>query len=146
MEKKAQLTADQLRDVDAYLGKLVHAKAGKDDEKICPACHQPIIKRDGLTHRMLVVTGRSTGVYLPVREGETIVIGRGSKCDVRLEDGAASRQHAEIKGKQKSCLIRDLSSANGTYVNGKRVETKEIADGDVVQIGATRIIFYIQED
>ena len=151
MEKKGQLTSDQLREVDSYLGKLVHGEEvlqGRAEEsvEVCPTCQQPIAKPDGVTHSMLIVTGKTTGVYLSVADGQVLVVGRGKNCDVRLEDGEASRKHAEIRGQERFCIVRDQGSANGTFVNGKRVESKQLSDGDVVLIGGTRIIFYLHKD
>ena len=145
MEKKGQLTADQLREVDAYLGKLVQTQEGAE-ERICPTCRQVLRTEGAVTHKMLIVTGKTTGVYVTVPEDRTLIVGRGSTCDVRLEDGAASRKHAEIRGQAEFCVVRDLSSANGTFVNGNRIESKQLSDGDVVLIGATRIIFYMHQD
>jgi len=145
MANKAQLNPNQLRDVDDYLGKLVHTQP-EADEELCPTCQQPVVKQNGVVHRLLVVTGKTTGVYVPLPEGKVMTIGRGSACDLRLEDASASRQHAQVRGQEKFCVVRDLDSANGTLVNGKPVESKQLADGDVVQIGATRIIFYVQKD
>ena len=141
MAEKAKLSPEQLKDVDRYLGKLIHSKRGEDEVQICPTCKQPIVKEDGAAYRLLIVTGKNTGVYFSVREGKPIIVGRGSRCDIRLEDPLASRIHAELKGLSKFCVITDLNSANGTFVNGKRVQSKQLSNGDVIQIGSTRIIF-----
>ena len=138
---KNPLSSDQLKEVDQYLGKLVHAQ---EDEgpKICPACLQPIVEQQGGPgHALLVVTGKSSGVYISLTPGKVCVIGRGTATDIRLEDGLASRKHAAISGHDGFSVINDLGSANGTYVNGNPVKSKQLGKGDVITIGGTRLIF-----
>ncbi|MFN7955269.1 MAG: FHA domain-containing protein [bacterium] len=96
-----------------------------------------------------------TKIYLDVIEGEDqdrsyefsrerVVLGRGD-ANVVLKDAKVSRRHAEIEliGGYTP-ILRDLTSANGTYVNGKRVEESvELKDGDRVRVGDTVIKFSI---
>jgi hypothetical protein len=69
------------------------------------------------------------------------MLGRGSDCDIRIEDPGASRRHAEIRlvpiGRQVSIQIVDLGSTNGTRVDGERVDAAELHDGSKVTIGNT---------
>ena len=58
-----------------------------------------------------------------------------------LADRACSRHHAEIHRRGARFILRDLASANGTYVNGKRVVETSLEDGDELQIGATLFRF-----
>jgi hypothetical protein len=67
-------------------------------------------------------------------------LGRGSDTDIRIEDPGASRNHCEIVLGQP-VIIRDLSSTNGTFINGERISQIEIADGTVVMIGSTQLVF-----
>ena len=112
-----------------------------ENVQVCPTCQQVVPKEGGAVHRLLIVTGRTTGIYWPVLEGQVLTIGRGRAAEIRLRDGLTSRQHAEVIGQAESCVIRDLMSANGTFVNGKPVSTKTLAEGDVITIGDTRVIF-----
>ena len=70
-----------------------------------------------------------------------ISLGRGSTCDVVLADKKASRKHAVIKRAGAAFVIRDLGSANGTYVAGELIAEKELQGGDLVRIGDTEFIF-----
>ncbi|MCA9278464.1 MAG: FHA domain-containing protein [Phycisphaeraceae bacterium] len=65
------------------------------------------------------------------------VIGREKGCDVRIPAGAVSRKHCEINfdEDEDEITIKDLGSANGTYVNGERVEQMELSPGDVIVVG-----------
>jgi pSer/pThr/pTyr-binding forkhead associated (FHA) protein len=64
-----------------------------------------------------------------------VVIGRGSECDIVLENPGISRQHAEILRAESSFVIKDLGSANGTLLNKSRVAEAELGETDVLQIG-----------
>ncbi|MDR3607444.1 MAG: FHA domain-containing protein [Oligoflexia bacterium] len=72
---------------------------------------------------------------------DEISIGRGKDCDVVLADKRASRKNSVISRSGMNFLIRDLSSSNGTYVNGERVEEKDLSDKDRVTIGDTEFVF-----
>ena len=63
-----------------------------------------------------------------------IVIGRAESADLRLEDATVSKQHAAIEVVGNDHILRDLGSANGTLVNGARVERHLLQHGDVVTI------------
>ncbi len=67
-------------------------------------------------------------------------LGRGSDTDIRIEDPGASRNHCEVVLGQP-VLVRDLSSTNGTYVNGQRISQVEVTDGTTITIGSTQLVF-----
>jgi len=73
---------------------------------------------------------------LPIGTSQ-LVLGRDNACDVVVPGREASRRHAEISvdAERLVCVIRDLKSLNGTFVNGRLVTRKELAAGDVVRIG-----------
>jgi len=49
------------------------------------------------------------------------VIGRGVEADIRIDTPLISRAHARLTIKERECLIEDLDSANGTFINGERI-------------------------
>ena len=69
-----------------------------------------------------------------------VTIGRSSKNDICIGDPFVSRLHAELKRQGTQVLLRDAGSANGTYLNGRRV-TAPIAlrPGDRIRVGETEI-------
>jgi serine/threonine protein kinase len=72
-------------------------------------------------------------------------IGRGAESDIQLSDPASSRFHSEIYCSANEWHIRDLNSANGTYVNGQRVlDSVKLLDGDVITIGKQEMRFVAQ--
>jgi hypothetical protein len=75
---------------------------------------------------------------IPV-DREMITIGRLSECDIVIDDTGASRRHAQIKTTGGVSTLTDLGSTNGTKVNGRDVQSAELADGDRITVGATQI-------
>ncbi len=72
------------------------------------------------------------------------VVGRGQDADFRLPDTGVSRRHLEITWDGQSAMLADLGSTNGTTVNGTPVQTWQLADGDVVRIGHSSLVFRTQ--
>jgi hypothetical protein len=68
------------------------------------------------------------------------VIGRGEEADVQLTDTGVSRRHAEVRLVGDTVEVHDLGSTNGTWVNGRRVETASLRDGDRVTVGTTDLV------
>ena len=70
--------------------------------------------------------------------GQELVIGRGDKCHIILDDSYVSQVHARIFPRGGSVVVEDLGSTNGTYLNRKRVSApSELQRGDKVKIGRT---------
>jgi serine/threonine protein kinase len=78
--------------------------------------------------------------------GDNIMVGRDRSCAVVLSHPAVSRRHAKITLSGTTCLLEDLKSANGTYVNNTRVERATIKPGDVVRFGADPSCSYVLRD
>jgi hypothetical protein len=62
-------------------------------------------------------------------------IGRSSGCDVVLTDISVSRRHARLILRDGAWVLHDLSSTNGTYLNGHRVSRCQLRPGDRVALG-----------
>jgi hypothetical protein len=68
--------------------------------------------------------------------GETILtVGRLSECTLVVDDPNVSRRHAEVRPQGSGFRVVDLSSTNGTRVNGEKVAERQLADGDRIEIG-----------
>jgi pSer/pThr/pTyr-binding forkhead associated (FHA) protein len=78
-----------------------------------------------------------------IESGKT-VIGRKEDCGLRIPLGEISRKHAILMVDDKTVTLRDLGSANGTYVNNKRVTEQELQAGDHIVIGP--VVFTVQID
>lgn len=77
--------------------------------------------------------------------GSLTVIGRDESADIVVDDAGVSRRHSELRvtndGPHLVTSIRDLGSTNGTFVNGDRVTSQRLQDGDRVTIGRTSATF-----
>lgn len=87
---------------------------------------------------VLVVDGPGTKHVL---EQGSNVLGRGTEADVRLPDTGVSRKHADVQLVGSAVVVEDLGSTNGTLVNGRRVGRQELADGDVLRIGHSVLVY-----
>jgi hypothetical protein len=91
--------------------------------------------------RLVIREGKNASYEIELRQPVT-VIGRGTDADVRITDQAVSRRHAELRANNGVVTLNDLKSTNGTLVNGSRITTTTLADGDELRIGETVLIFH----
>jgi hypothetical protein len=69
------------------------------------------------------------------------LLGRGTDCDLRLVDPGVSRHHAELRVENDQVVLVDLSSTNGTFVNGQPIRRVALRDGTQVSLGRTTLVF-----
>ena len=74
--------------------------------------------------------------------GDTMVIGRLKQCDICLADANASRRHAQLVREGGEWHVEDLESTNGTRLNGRAVTRAKLQEGDVIEIGMTRLTYH----
>lgn len=78
--------------------------------------------------------------------GAINVIGRDDSGDIIFDDPGISRRHSEIRittdGPHLNATVRDLGSTNGTFVNGERVSSQRLQDGDRVTFGRTTVVYH----
>jgi FHA domain-containing protein len=73
-----------------------------------------------------------------------IVLGRGDRAEIRLEDPFASARHARIYEQGNIMVIEDLGSTNGTYLNEELLQTlRPLHPGDRVRIGDSEFAFEV---
>jgi DNA-binding NtrC family response regulator len=90
---------------------------------------------------LLVIEDQRQWRYVLPAAG-TVTIGRVAECEVKLEDPAASRKHAQLRVEASRWLVSDLGSYNGTRVNGEPVfGERELRAGDVIQICGAALAF-----
>ena len=76
-------------------------------------------------------------------EGESAVLGRHPHCDIVLEVGAISRQHARIVKLGEDYYVEDMNSRNGTFVNGHLVTGQQLlAENDELRICDVAFVFH----
>lgn len=87
------------------------------------------------------VTVGETGHDVALR-GDRMVLGRLQGCDICLADANVSRRHAELLLLDGDWYLQDLESTNGTMLDGEPVTRARLHDGDVIEIGVTRLTYH----
>lgn len=73
---------------------------------------------------------------------DLVTVGRHPDSSIFLDDVTVSRRHAEFRRSATEFEVGDVGSLNGTYVNRDRIDGKVLTDGDEVQIGKYRLVFF----
>jgi pSer/pThr/pTyr-binding forkhead associated (FHA) protein len=84
------------------------------------------------------VSGTYFGKVIPV--SGRLTIGRGNDCDLVLDEPEMSRRHAMVEATPAGIWLRDLGSANGTYVNGVQVRDAVLFTGDQLAFDRNRFL------
>jgi hypothetical protein len=90
--------------------------------------------------RMLVARHDDKAMRYPILPGG-MSLGTSTDNDVLLKDAFVSYRHARITETAAGCVLKDLGSSNGTWVNQKRVKWQVLSDGDLIDIGPLRFEF-----
>jgi diguanylate cyclase (GGDEF)-like protein len=94
----------------------------------------------------VIIAGKNVGQFFVLERNE-LTIGREGNVHILLDDRAVSRLHATLRHAEgNTFIIEDHNSTNGTYVNGERIRSKVLSDGDKVQIGTTVILKFSYHD
>lgn len=99
---------------------------------------------DGLPagHALLIVQrGPGAGSRF-LLDLDLVTAGRHPESEIFLDDVTVSRRHAEFHRDGDDFSVRDVGSLNGTYVNRDRIDQVPLSDGDEVQIGKYRLVFF----
>jgi len=92
-----------------------------------------------------ILTGPEQGGLKQFNKGRAVV-GR-QEADIALDDVKVSRKHAAIEAiSRENIFVRDLASTNGTYLNGTRVQSKKLRNGDIIRVGQTELQFLWQDE
>jgi hypothetical protein len=76
-----------------------------------------------------------------------LVLGRGDRAEIRLEDPFASSRHARVYEQGNIVVIEDLGSTNGTYLNEEVLQTpRPLHPGDRVRIGDSEFVFEVDSN
>jgi hypothetical protein len=92
---------------------------------------------------LTITEGPDAGRTIALRAGESVLIGRGRDCALKLSDPAVSREHCRVIVEADSVRLEDAGSKHGMRVNGRRVTVHELRPGDVIEIGDTSLRFEV---
>lgn len=98
--------------------------------------------------KLVFRSGMYVGKNMSLPEGKAIVLGRNRDVDLPLNDAKLSRRHCQITATKDGVIISDLSSTNGTFVNGNRIEAglqMELIEFDRIALGDIEIELYLSE-
>jgi len=88
-----------------------------------------------------VLTVREAGTERRVVFGARAVVGRDADCDIVLQSRSVSRKHAIVERTAAGWTARDLGSANGLFVEGKRVSEASLEPGTSLRFGDVEATF-----
>lgn len=137
----------------------------REDARFCSKCGHALDDATGSLTPTEIEDDTGEEVYLPLdelQEGQALLVvkrgpnagskilidrdvttaGRHPESDIFLDDITVSRRHAEIRRKDGKFYVHDMGSLNGTYVNRDRIEHTELANGDELQIGKFKLVFF----
>ncbi|MDT9592393.1 FHA domain-containing protein [Nocardioides zeae] len=93
-------------------------------------------------HALLVVQrGPGAGSRF-LLDTDLVTAGRHPESEIFLDDVTVSRRHADFRRDGGTFTVSDVGSLNGTYVNRDRIDEVTLKDGDEVQIGKYRLVFF----
>ncbi|BDC51591.1 hypothetical protein F183_A39060 [Bryobacterales bacterium F-183] len=94
-----------------------------------------------------VVEGPLAGRRIELLPGQAIAFGRTTKSDVSIPgDGYMSGRHFEVQNAAAGCVVRDLGSSNGTFVNGTRVNEQVLQPQDMIAAGSSKFRLHVEFD
>lgn len=92
---------------------------------------------------LIVANGKQEGLFLPLGK-KSSVVGRDEAVPLQIEDERVSRKHMQVRfdATDGSYKAQDMKSANGVYINGRRVmDETALVDGDEITVGETKLLF-----
>lgn len=92
--------------------------------------------------RLTIVDGKDAGKNIEMTKDE-ILAGRSLDNDFVISDISVSRKHFKIVKENNRFMVYDLGSGNGIKVNGSKVTSAGLSDGDIISVGARQIKFEI---
>lgn len=105
-----------------------------------PALQQTAAPSEELAARVILWGPAGEASEFPL--GDNNVLGRSTTATVKVADREVSRKHSQIDREGEGYVLRDLGSANGTFLNGKRLSgPAALADGDEIVIGTSKMQF-----
>lgn len=94
----------------------------------------------------IILGGQDIGSVIPLDTGST-VIGRATDCGIILRDCDISRHHAKVDVHADGRLsVQDLGSTNGVFVEGRRVQTGYLVEGEKLLLGRRTVMKFIRMD
>ncbi len=92
--------------------------------------------------KVTILFGENRGKFYEIKENEKVFLGRGEESDIILDRNSVSKLHCCIYMEEDCCLIMDLGSTNGTYVNDEKADSPiQLFSGDIIRAGGFELMF-----
>ena len=134
------LYGDGLVDASRLVGDLTlraHRRTGMPQMR--GRLSKPVYSLRARLRRPLTSQSPTLLLVLANSKGPRLFLGRDSRCDLVLEDPLVSRRHARITFRDGVWMVQDLSSTNGTTLNGRSVGRATLRPGDILRMGHSLI-------
>jgi pSer/pThr/pTyr-binding forkhead associated (FHA) protein len=107
-----------------------------------PAVPAPSAQAEASPTRLTLtaIEGPHKGQVFTFAGHEIFLAGRSKQAHLQVTDGYCSRFHFMVEINPPDCRLNDMGSRNGTTVNGRRVQTADLRDGDVIGVGHTALV------
>src|SRR4051812_33932830 len=95
-----------------------------------------------------VIEGPHQGAAFEFRDHDAFLVGRSPEVQFRLplKDKTLSRVHFLVEVNPPSCRLMDMASTNGVRVNGKKIHSADLQNGDRILAGMTALLFTIEAE
>lgn len=93
---------------------------------------------------LVIMSGQEKGKKV-LLVSSSMLIGRSTHANIQIFDPRVSRQHARITKESGDFVIIDQESANGTWINGHKVTSQILRNGDHIVVGSTEMLLTIPE-
>ena len=136
---------DTLMDMNAGEENTLSLKAPKDSERtmatvLMTRLHDTKVQ-DRFNRLMVLGDDERIASTYPLNRKVTLV-GRSRRCQVTLKDALVSVKHLSVSVADKACVVDDLGSSNGTFINGERLTGARVLNhGDEIMLGKTILRF-----
>ena len=125
---------------DEFVAQLAALEAG-----ITPEEQEAIAALPSGSALLVVRRGPNVGARV-LLDADLTTVGRHPDADIFLDDVTVSRRHVEFRRQPDGTFtVADVGSLNGTYVNRERIDSVPLSNGDEVQIGKYRLVFYASQ-
>ena len=95
------------------------------------------------TYTLEILDGIEPGKIYPIEKPQ-VTLGRKG-CDILLKDPEVSRHHATLTISGETAILEDQASANGTYIQGVRIQKDNLADGSQFRMGTHQFLFRVED-
>ncbi|HEX3632815.1 MAG TPA: FHA domain-containing protein, partial [Casimicrobiaceae bacterium] len=95
--------------------------------------------------KLVLLVPNGTTLDVPLRR-ERVTIGRRADNDVCLPNLAVSGEHAVVVTILTDSFLEDLGSTNGTLVNGKPIAKHFLRDGDLIDVGRHKLLYFVDDE